>query len=69
MQMLVGLGAAGPDSLFGLHPIDPTVWQNRTDQWVARVCFSLALLVEPFRAPGIADRSRLAPTQRRLRPP
>lgn len=60
VQMLVGLGAAGPDSLFDLHPIDPTVWQNRTDQWVARACFSLALLLEPFRAPGIADRSRLA---------
>jgi hypothetical protein len=41
-----------------LGPIDPSQFADRSDEWWARVCYALALLVELYRAPMV-ERSRL----------
>lgn len=57
MQMLYALG--GVDDQLTLHAIDPTVWRDRPDPWMARLCYALALLVEPLRNPAALLGSRL----------
>jgi hypothetical protein len=56
MRLLHGLGGIDRDG--SLHPVNPTRFADRDDEWWARVCYALALLVEPVRAYSI-DGSRL----------
>jgi hypothetical protein len=56
MRLLHGLGGIDRDA--NLHPVDPTHFADRDDEWWARVCYALALLVEPLRAYSI-EGSRL----------
>ena len=48
----------GRDDDRALYPIDPTTIVDRPDEWQARVCYALALLVEPVRARTIAGSLR-----------
>ncbi len=57
MQMLYALG--GVDDQLTLHAIDPAVWRDRPAPWMARLCYALALLVEPMRNPAALLGSRL----------
>ncbi|SNQ48576.1 hypothetical protein FRACA_260029 [Frankia canadensis] len=57
MQMLYALG--GVDDSLTLHAVDPEVWRDRPDRWMARLCYALALLVEPLRNPAALLGSRL----------
>jgi len=57
MQMLSALG--GVDDRLTLHAIDPAMWRDRPDPWMARLCYGLALLVEPMRNPAALLGSRL----------
>ncbi|MEU5529301.1 hypothetical protein ABZ744_20415 [Micromonospora chersina] len=57
LELLHELGAIdGENKAF--RPIDPTRLADRSDEWWARVCYALALLVELYRAP-VVDGSRL----------
>ncbi|WP_261569259.1 hypothetical protein [Frankia gtarii] len=58
LQMLSALGAVDDD--FTQHAVDPAVWHDRPDPWMARVCYALALLVEPLRNPAALHHSRLS---------
>jgi hypothetical protein len=55
-ELLFELG--GIDCDRKVHPVDPTRLADRPDEWWARVCYALALLVELYRAFSI-DGSRL----------
>jgi len=61
LELLRELGGVDRDGT--VHPVDPTRFADRPDEWWARVCYALALLVELYRAASI-DGSRLM----RLRP-
>lgn len=61
-QLINELG--GVDSDRTLRAIDPAQITDRDDEWQARVCYALALLVEPLRAYTI-DGSRLMLLDRR----
>lgn len=57
MELLQSLGAIDHEGT-ALGPIDPAGFADRPDEWWARVCYALALLVELYRATNI-DGSRL----------
>jgi hypothetical protein len=56
-ELLLGLGAIDREWNV-LGPIDPARFADRSDEWWARVCYALALLVELYRSPMV-DGSRL----------
>ena len=56
VELLAGLGAIASDRTTG--PMRPAAFTERSDQWWARVCYALALLVEPYRAASV-EHSRL----------
>jgi hypothetical protein len=56
MRLLAGLGGIDGDA--NPRPVDTARFAGRGDEWWARVCYALALLVEPLRAYSI-DGSRL----------
>ncbi|MEO3930679.1 hypothetical protein ABGB07_43550 [Micromonosporaceae bacterium B7E4] len=57
MELLLGLGAVRRDST-KLRPVVPARFADRPDEWWARVCYALALLVEMHRGHYV-DGSRL----------
>lgn len=56
MRLLHELG--GIDRDVTQQPVDPSRFADRSDEWWARVCYALALLIEPYRQPSI-EGSRL----------
>lgn len=56
-ELLLTLGAIDREGNV-LGPVDPTRFADRPDEWWARVCYALALLVEVYRA-GSVEGSRL----------
>lgn len=56
VELLTELGVIGADR--GVRPMRPAAFADRSDQWWARVCYALALLVELYRSPSV-EHSRL----------
>ncbi|GIG93233.1 hypothetical protein [Plantactinospora endophytica] len=64
LELLHDLGGLDGDG--GVRRVDPTRFAGRPDEWWARVCYALALLVELYRAPSVdgSRLTRLAPDAR-----
>lgn len=56
LELLLELGGVDRDG--AVHPVDPARFAGRPDEWWARVCYALALLVELYRAASV-EGSRL----------
>ncbi len=56
LELLFELGGVDRDGT--VRPVAPNRFADRSDEWWARVCYALALLVELYRAPSI-EGSRL----------
>lgn len=64
VELLAGLGAISKDRT--IKPMQTAAFADQSDQWWARVCYALALLVELHRAPSV-EYSRLMRLHRNSR--